>query len=140
MKAWILKHLWDILLVIGAILTPMVPIIIVTGLLISFDFISGMAAALKRGEDLTSRKMSNTISKIIFYNLALFSSMGIQYLLKDMIPVTNIVVGVVAMVEAKSIYENIGFILGIDFWSAIKQYINRDQNVTKDTPKADNEV
>lgn len=125
MKVWFLKHLTDILIVIGAVLTPMIPIIIVTGLLISFDFISGMAAAIKRGELLTSRKMSNTISKVIFYNLALFSSMGVQYLLKDIIPVTNIIVGVIAMVEAKSIYENVGFILGIDFWNAIKEYINR---------------
>lgn len=128
MKAWIIKHFSDILIVIGAVLTPMIGIIIVTGLLIAFDFISGIAAAIKRKEPITSRKMSNTISKIIFYNIALFSSMGVQYLVKDVIPITNIIVGVIALVEAKSIYENIGFVLGIDFWSAIKEYINRPKS------------
>lgn len=132
---WILKHIADIFLAICAVLLPMIGIMIVTGLLIAFDFISGIAAAFKRGEPITSRKMSNTISKIIFYNIALFTSMGVQYLMSDVIPVTKLIVGTIAFVEAKSIYENIGYVLGIDFWSVIKNYINRNQNDTKDLPK-----
>ena len=131
-KAWILKHLSDIIISIIAVLTPMIGIMIATGLLIAFDFISGIAAAIKRKEDITSRKMSQTIAKIIFYNIALFTSMGVQYLMSDVMPVTKLIVGVIAMVEAKSIYENIGYILGINFWDVIRQYISRNQNETKD--------
>lgn len=139
-KDWILQHLSSIIIAILTVLSPMFGIMIVTGLLIAFDFISGIAAAHKRGEKITSRKMSNTISKIIFYNLALFTSMGVQYLVSDLIPISKLIIGVIAMVEAKSIYENIGFVLGIDFWSAIKSYLNRNQDTTKDLQDPKNDL
>lgn len=131
-KLWILKHLVDILIAVVSILAPMSGIIISVFCLIAFDFISGIAAAHHRGEKITSRKMSNTISKVIFYNLSLFTSVAVQYLVSDVLPITKLIAGVIAMVEAKSIYENIGGILGINFWTIIKQYIDRNQNAGKD--------
>lgn len=131
-KDWFIRHCTEIVIAIIAVLSPLTGIMVSVGCLIAFDFISGIAAAHKRGESITSRKMSMTVSKIIFYNLALFTAVGLQFLIVDVLPITKLIAGVIGMVEAKSIYENIGDILGINMWKVIVDYMKRNQDNTKD--------
>lgn len=130
LKLWLIKHFSDICIACIAVLAPEVPVLITVGILIIFDLLTGVAAAIKRKEYITSRKLSLTISKAIFYGIAYFTSMAIQYL--TTFPFKLLMAGFIGIVEAKSILENISYILGIDFWIVIKNYIIRNQQSTKD--------
>jgi len=44
------------------------------------------------------------------------------------IPVMTIVAFFIASAELKSIYENLGRIIGFDFWSLIKKYISQNKS------------
>lgn len=137
MKTWILKHLTEIFMAFIAILLPLMGIMIAIGCLILFDFITGVSASFKRKEKITSRKMSVTIGKFTYYNIALFTGVAFQFLWNHLfntrddtiIKLISIFIGIT---ETKSVFENINSILGINFWTLIKGYLMRNQGLTKD--------
>jgi len=103
-----------------AILAPIQPVLIATGVLIFADLVLGLAAAWKRGEAITSAALRRTISKIVIYNIAVISGFIVEkYLMSDLIPATKLIAGVIGAVELKSILENADTINGAPIFLSI---------------------
>ena len=111
MKEWLYKGL----LVLLAVLAPITPLIISCIFLIVADLITGIIAAYKRKEKISSAEMGRSITKLVVYQLAIISAFVLEvYMLDNLIPVAKIVGGVIGMVELKSILENVSTIAGED--------------------------
>jgi phage-related holin len=106
---------------------PIALILFTTGSLVCADLMTGVFAARKRGEQIQSRKMARSVSKIIFYFIAIILSRLMEVVFFPQIPIANITAGYIALIEFKSNIENIGTITGIDIWKAIINKFNRQQ-------------
>lgn len=107
--------------------------LLAVGFLIMADTFTGMFNALKKGvekygfwkawRNVESRKAGRILSKIILYPLALIvAKVAEEYLLVE-IPWIKVTSGILAMIEVRSIFENIGEILGYNLWERIKKAI-----------------
>lgn len=92
--------------------------------LITIDFITGVYAAYRNREKISSRKLANTLSKFFIYNLYVLAAWLVS-LIVDVIPWLQIVGGYVAVVELKSINENFFKIYGLNFWNVFKRFLQR---------------
>ena len=101
------------------------PVTITISVLVLFDFITGVWASIYLKEDITSKKMSQTITKFILYNIALISGFCVEYFIVDVVPLTKIIAMFIASIELKSMFENIYKITGINLWINIKKYFKR---------------
>lgn len=129
MKEWLGK----LLLAATAALAPIMMVIITVGVLIMVDLITGIWAALKRGEKISSAAMRRTISKIVIYQVAVISGFMLEtYILEGILPVAKIVAGVIGMVEFKSILENCNMIMGGDMFKIIINKLGSDNDSKKE--------
>jgi len=116
-----------------AVFAPVVPLLLTIGFLIVLDFIVGIYRALKLKEMITSRKMGNTISKMLLYQITILSLWVFEiYILNSIIPVTKIGGGLIAVTEIKSIDESVEKMTGVGVWKRISKIIKRGQSETKD--------
>jgi hypothetical protein len=76
-------------------------------------------AAKKRGELITSAGFRRSISKLLIYELALILAFLAEHYMIDLLPITKMVSGLVAVTELKSIYENLDSIGGGDLLKSI---------------------
>lgn len=97
------------------------------GLLIIADTITGMWAAKKRGEELTSRKGGRIFAKILIYPLVVIVAKAAETYLTPAIPWMSVTSGIIAVVEVKSIFENASDILGYDLWDRIRKGMWKDR-------------
>ena len=113
------KHIAALLIAIAAILTPAVPIIIFTGVLIFSDTATGIWAAVKRKEKITSRALGRTATKIVLYSAVILLTFGFEVFFPALqyVHMGQIASGYICLVELKSIYENVSDITGLDIWS-----------------------
>lgn len=103
-----------------AALAPIKPVMITVGILIISDLITGIWAAKRRGESITSAALGRTVSKMVVYQTAVVTGFLLQrYLLADALPVVNIVGGIIGMVEFKSFIENANYIVGGDIMKEV---------------------
>lgn len=134
MKAFLTKNLEPLLISTLAVFAPIKGIIIVTALTIIVDFITGIMAAKKRGEKITSAKMSTTISKLFIAETAILMGFLIQtYLLGDSFPLCNVVAGIYGIKEGKSLFENLNTISGSNLFQSILSLLSSPNN--SDTEK-----
>ncbi len=121
-----------------AVFAPIKAVMLTAGVLICADLLTGIWAATKRQEPITSKGISRTLAKIALYELALATSYLVhQYMTGDLLPADKLVAGLIGIVELKSILENLNIINGTPVFAAI---INRaigaqDQLGQKDPPK-----
>lgn len=110
-------------LVIFAALAPIHAVIVSVGVLVVTDLITGVWAAIKRKEPISSAALRRTVSKMVIYQIAVISGFLVQqYLISDLVPVVKIVAGVIGLVELKSILENADKITGVSiFQEALKK-------------------
>lgn len=102
--------------------SPAFPMMMAIGFFIVMDFITGIMAAQKRGEVISSKKMRPTITKGIGYMIAiLVAHVFQQNFLKD-IEVLKIVAGLISFIEVKSLDENFRDITGK---SLFKQFLKK---------------
>lgn len=104
--------------------TPIAPMLTWIMILIICDAITGVRAAQVRGEKISSDKLGRSISKMVFYFIAILLSKGVEEVFFPIIPIVRIVAGFIAVTEFKSNIENISDILGIDIWREIKDKFN----------------
>lgn len=104
--------------------SPILAILFTTGALVLTDLFTGVFAAKKRGETIDSKKMSMSISKIIFYFVAIILSRLMEIVFFPFIPIANITAGYIGLVEFKSNFENIATITGVDIWKALRNKIH----------------
>lgn len=117
---------WDNLLAFLIVfLTPIAPAMIMTGGLIVFDTALGVSAAKKRGETITSRKLSQVLVKMFLYQGLIIISYGSELYMVPEAPLLKVALGAITTVELTSIYENGSAILGKPLWKAIKNWLGR---------------
>jgi Bacteriophage holin family len=131
MKTWLI-HLWIGLV---AFVSPLFPLAILVSTLIGTDFVFGIYRAYKTKQEINSRKMGHTISKLFLYNLAVLSVFMLEKLVFGTdVQFTKVVVGVIAMVELKSIDESFRILYGFSIYESLIDKIKRGTNENK-TPK-----
>jgi len=128
MKQWVI----NILIGVGAVLSPIVPLFATVCILIACDFVFGLYRAYKTNQEISSRKMGHTISKVLLYNIAVLTVFMIEkYVMDGNAPYAKIIVGVIAMVELKSIDESFKLIFGYSLYDSFKDKLKRGASETK---------
>lgn len=103
-----------------AILAPIHTVIATVFALLLADMITGMWAAHKRGEKISSAAMRRTVSKIIIYEMVIVLGYFVEtQLLADFVPLVKIVSGLIASVEFVSLLENANHILGYNMFKEL---------------------
>ena len=120
-----------------AFFTPITAMLLGVSFFTLVDTFTGMWAAKKRGEKIHSRAMGRTVTKMLFYSLAIILAHGLEVIFMPWLAVTSVVAGYIALVEFRSNMENIGYITGIDIWNYL---LNKfDAFKPKQIPKNDRE-
>lgn len=103
------------------------------GFLVAADMVVGIWKALKLKQRIRSRRMSDTITKLLLYQIAIISGYLIEkYVITGTIPIAKLIGTVIAVIEFKSILESIEAVTGQDIWSKIKKLIGRKGDDTRD--------
>lgn len=93
------------------------------GFLVMIDTFTGIWASWKKHgiEYITSRRAGRIVTKLVLYPLSIIVAKVAEVYLAPLIPMTEVVMGILASVEIKSIFEKISSILGFDLWHRIKE-------------------
>jgi hypothetical protein len=127
-----------------AFFLPISGILIMIGVLISIDTITGIWKANKLGEKITSRKLSSIISKLALYEITVIMFFLIdKFILNEIIlqffsvpfMLTKVVALVLASIEVMSINENYKIVKGIDLWQSMKLLFARAKDIKEDLNK-----
>lgn len=106
MKPWI-TWLQPLALSIVAMFAPAKELFIAATILIIADCVTGIWAARKTDQPITSAGIRRTANKLFLYNLGIGAGFLVQkYMMADLIPVSNIVSSALGLAELKSIIEN----------------------------------
>ena len=117
-KIWFLAGL--------AVFLPIKELMLTIGFLVAADMVVGIWKALKLKQRIRSRRMSDTITKLLLYQIAIMSGFLIEsFIIAELIPITKLVATVIAVIEFKSIVESIESVTGKDLWSKIKAIVGR---------------
>jgi phage-related holin len=105
-----------------AVLAPIHAVMLTVGALIFADLITGLLAARKRNESITSAALGRTVSKALVYQCAVISAYLVEkYMLADVFPAAKLVAGLIGVVELTSILENAEKTLGVPIFRTIIQ-------------------
>lgn len=103
-----------------AIFAPIKAIIITTLLMIVVDLITGILAARKRGEPISSAGIRRTFTKFTIYMTGiLVGFLAETYMLDGFIAISKIAAGLISVIEMKSIFENLDKINGISIFKTL---------------------
>ena len=117
-KTWVLACM--------SIFLPIKELMLTVGFLVGADMVVGIWKALKTGQKIRSRRMSDTITKMLLYQLAIVSGFLIEkYIITDMLPIAKLIGSVIAIIEFKSLVESIESVTGQNLWTKIKEVIGR---------------
>ena len=143
MKEQVLAFIKTTLISLFAFLTPIHPLMGAIGVLIVIDFALGNWCARKNKIPIQSKEWKKTVIKMFLYQLTVLTA----FLLDEYFIPGNIIVRIAAMaiglVEAKSIFENIYKLTGLNVWALLKnKLVNSASASTKDIVKeqADTEL
>ncbi len=115
-----MNFLKTLLLSLLVVLAPIKAALSASLVLIFLDYLTGMWAAHKRGEAITSAGMRRTVSKICIYQLVLISSFLVEiYMIDKILPMSKLSATAIGLVEIKSILENSNSILGVDIFKSL---------------------
>lgn len=136
MKSLFVKHAEPLLIAILAVFAPIKAVLLVTGFVIFVDLITGIMAARKRGEKITSAALRRTISKMVIYQTAILSGFLIEtYLTGDLAPITKIVASVIGVTEGISIFENLNTLSNNKLFSDLLKKLGSKNDEKKEPPK-----
>jgi len=122
-------------------LTPIIPLIILVGVAIAADTIFGIIKAMKLKQKITSRKMSQIVSKMVLYQGAVVLFYCIEhFILSDIIGLftsiplilTKLVTATLLFIELTSVSENIESAYGINLWKKFKRMLTRAKQVKEE--------
>ena len=116
-----------------AVFAPAKEMILTCLVLIAVDLITGIMAAKKTGQPITSAGIRRTISKVFIYETAIMLGFLTQkFLLADSVPVTNMIAGVIGLTELTSVLENMNRIQGDN---VLKSIIDKIGSTNDNKPK-----
>jgi len=126
------KYLSSIVASVFGVLTPVAPIIYTLTFVIFCDFIFGLYRAYKAKEDITSRKMAQTLPKLFLYNLIIICLFLVdKYVIQTGIGLEKIACSLMVMIELKSCDESFKTIFGYSLWNRLLDSIDRGKSITK---------
>lgn len=96
------------------VFAPIQSLLLTTGVMIMADLVTGVMAARKRGEKITSGGFRRTLVKIFVYELALMLAFLAEKYMSDLLPFVKIASSMISLVELTSIYENLNSISGMN--------------------------
>lgn len=99
--------------------------------LLASDMITGIWAASKKNEAITSHRLADTFNKMLLYNLGVLVCFALELNIFTEIPLVKIAAGTVAMIELKSLFENIAKVTGRDIWPQIWEAMKEGLRVFK---------
>jgi hypothetical protein len=119
----------DILAFLAIFFADLQGALLAIGFLILADTYTGIWAAYKKDgvKAITSRKAGRIVAKFILYPLSLIVAKVSEQYLSPAIPWIDVTAGILAVVEVKSIFENMSLILGFDLWEKIKKQLWKDK-------------
>jgi hypothetical protein len=137
MKSFLLQLLTALLLFFA----PIQQLVMVVGLAILCDTFTGIYKSVKLDgwKSIRSRKLSNIISKMVLYEVAIIvlypiDKFLLNELLLNIVSVqffsTKVACVLLILVEITSIKENIEAALKIDIWKTLKNFIKRAKEVS----------
>lgn len=131
-----MKNIWSNLSGLFAslfgVFAPVAAIVYSLTFVIFLDFIFGITKSIKLKEPVTSRKMSQSISKIFLYNLLIIGLFIIdKYVLQTGIGLEKVGASLIIIVEMRSIDEHFTKVFGYSLWDKISEQFKRGKSLTK---------
>lgn len=115
-----LEYLKSLSIAVLAVFAPIQAVIIVTGVLVIADLVTGLFAAKKRGEVITSAGLRRTVTKTTVYLTAVCLGFLVEkYMIDSILPISKLVSGIIGVVELKSLMENLNTIYGSDLFKSV---------------------
>jgi hypothetical protein len=127
--------------IVSSFFLPISGILILIGVSVIVDTITGVWKSKKLGTPITSRKLSAVISKILLYEVTVMLFYLIDYfIINDIVLtffsvellITKILALVLVSIEVISLNENIKAVKNVDLWTALKNLFARAKEVTQD--------
>ena len=127
--------------IVSSFFLPISGILILIGLSVILDTLTGVWKSRKLGASITSRKLSSIISKVLLYEVTVMLFYLIDYyILNDIVltffsvelMTTKILALVLVSIEVISINENYKAVKNIDLWESLKNLFARAKEVTQD--------
>jgi len=127
--------------IVTSFFLPISGILILIGVSVILDTLTGVWKSRKLGTPITSRKLSAVISKILLYEVTVMLFYLIDYyILNDIVltffsvelMTTKILALVLVSIEVISINENYKAVKNIDLWESLKNLFARAKEVTQD--------
>ena len=107
-----LKYLKPLFISIAAIFAPIQALLFTTGVMVFADLVTGVLAASKRGEPISSAGLRRSVSKILVYEAALMLAFLAERYMSDILPFVKMAAALITVVELKSVYENLSVVSG----------------------------
>lgn len=104
-------------------LAPVHSVLIAISVLVLLDLITGCMASIKQKKKITSSGFKATVTKTFIYQCSIIVAMVMETYLLPGTPVIKVVVALITMTEAKSFFENVEVLTGIDFWGKMTDKI-----------------
>lgn len=120
---------------------PIQGLLISVGTAIALDTIFGIAKAIKLKDKITSRKLSNIVSKFVLYQAAVLLIFTIDvFLLGEFFKIwfsipfffTKIVTIILIFIEAVSIKENFEEAFNVNVFRLLKKFLKRSVEIKED--------
>ena len=131
----------QLMAIVSSFFLPISGILILIGVSVILDTITGVWKSYKLKTKVTSRKLSAVISKILLYEVTVMLFYLIDYyILNDIVLTffsvslltTKILALVLVSIEIISINENYKAVKNIDLWQSLKNLFARAKEVTQD--------
>ena len=131
---FISKHIRDFFIAVLAVVAPVIPMVLTILFLVGVDFIFAIYRQFRQDpSQITSRKMSNSVTKILTYTLTILGVYFLQtYIVGDTLPLTKITSALIGLVELKSIDETFKLLNGYSIWDKVSSLLKRGTSTTKD--------
>lgn len=127
-----MKHLSPLFLSLVAVFAPVKALIIIAGVLIFADLITGILAAKKKGQSINSAGLRRTATKVFVYEAAIMLGYLVEhYMIADFFPVSKVAAGLIAVVEFKSILENLDVINGNPVFKSLIEKLGSVNDIKK---------
>lgn len=128
----LINNLGNLLASLLGVLAPVSTIIYSLTFIIFLDFVFGICKSIKKKQQVTSRKMSQSVSKIFLYNLLILGLFIMdRYVLNTGIGLEKVGASLIMLVEIRSIDEHFTSIFGYSLWDRIAEQFKRGNSLTK---------
>jgi hypothetical protein len=131
-----MKNIWtfitSLLASMFGVLAPVSAILYSLTFIIFLDFVFGICKSIKLKDTITSRKMSQSISKVLLYNLLIIGLFVMDRFVMDTgIGLEKVGASLIIIVEMRSIDEHFTKLFGYSLWEKISEQFKRGKSLTK---------